>query len=125
MLCNSIMSCLFNSLGQLLNIPTDTMRNEICDYLAANKPIMDGMTTADIIAMEQPNYVERMRSPSTWGGAIEIQAAVNMYKARIFVENRRDRSRNIEFLPLEKEPVMTLTIYWTGGHYEPVSIMKK
>ena len=115
------MSCLFNSLGRLLNTPTNTMRQTICDYLAANKPIMDGMSTADILAMEAPNYIHTMRSPNMWGGAIEIQAAVNMYKARILVENRRDRSKNIEFVPLDAEPVMTLTVYWTGGHYEPVS----
>jgi len=101
------------------------MRNKICDYLATNKPIMDGISTVDILAMEHPNYIEHMRCPSTWGGAIEIQAAVNMYSARIFVENRRDRSGNIEFLPIGVEPIMTLTIYWTGGHYEPVSITKK
>jgi len=97
------------------------MRQTICDYLAADKPIMEGMATTDILAMEGPNYIQTMRQPHMWGGAIEIQAAVNMYKARVLVENRRDRSKNIEFLPLEGEPSMTLTIYWTGGHYEPVS----
>jgi len=97
------------------------MRQTICDYLEADKPIMDGMSTKDIVTMEGPNYIARMRSPSMWGGAIEIQAAVNLHNARVLVENRRDRSKNIEFLPLTGEPGMTLTIYWTGGHYEPVS----
>jgi len=118
------MSCLFNSLGHLLNIPTNDMRQTICDYLAENKPIMDGMSTADILAMESPNYVANMRKSHVWGGAIEIQAAVNLWKARVLVQNRRDNKPPIEFLPLEGEPVMTLTVYWTGGHYEPVTVVR-
>lgn len=118
------MSCLFHSLGQLLQIPTNDMRQTICDYLASNKPIMDGMATSDILALEGPRYIENMRNSHVWGGAIEIQAAVNLWNARVFVQNRRDNKPPIEFLPLVGVPVMTLTIYWTGGHYEPVSLQK-
>lgn len=115
------MSCLFNSLGRLLDIPTNDMRQIICDYLAANKPIMDGMSTADIVALESPQYIANMRNSHVWGGAIEIQAAVNHWNIRILVENRRDGKSPIEFLPLHGSPTKILTIYWTGGHYEPVS----
>jgi hypothetical protein len=97
------------------------MRQTICDYLASNKPIMDGMETSDILALEGPRYIENMRNPHVWGGAIEIQAAVNLWNARVLVENRRDHKPPIEFLPLSGSPIMTLTVYWTGGHYEPVS----
>ena len=118
------MSCLFNSLGHLLNIPPQTVRQTICDYLAANRPIMDGMTTYEILALECGNpaqYIANMRHAHVWGGAIEIQAAVNIWQARVLVENRREGGRNIEFIPIGVEPTSTLTVYWTGGHYEPVS----
>lgn len=116
------MSCLFNSLGRLLNISTNDMRHIICDYLEANKPIIDGMSTAEILAFEVPNYVANMRNHHVWGGAIEIQAAVNHWNVRVLVENRRDGKPPIEFIPLQGAATKTLTIYWTGGHYEPVSM---
>lgn len=116
------MSCLFHSLGQLLKIPTDTVRQTICDYLEANQPILEGMSTADILAMDRPDYVQQMRNAYAWGGAIEIQAAANLWKARILVDNRRDPNRTvIEFLPISQTQEKTLHIYWTGGHYEPIS----
>jgi len=116
------MSCLFHSLGQLLNIPTDNVRQAICDYLEANQPILDGMSTHDILAMDRPDYVQQMRQAHVWGGAIEIQAATNLWKARILVDNRRDAPRSeIEFLPLGPTHETTLRMVWTGGHYEPIA----
>jgi hypothetical protein len=117
------MSCLFNSLGRLLDIPTNTVRQTICDYLQANKPILDGMSTQDVLAMERADYITHMRNSSVWGGAIEIQAATNIWNTRVIVQNRRDarNPRPIEFVPIQSEPSTTLTVYWTGGHYEPVS----
>ena len=117
------MSCLFHSIGQLLSIPTDTARQTICQYLADNKPILDGMSTHDVLALDRPDYISNMRNSFTWGGAIEIQAATNLWNARIIVENRRDRKNDvIEFVPIQSEITKTLRIYWTGGHYEPVSM---
>jgi hypothetical protein len=128
------MSCLFNSLGHLLNIPPQTVRQTICDYLAANSPVLDGMVTHDILVIDSGSspeqYIANMRQAHVWGGAIEIQAAVNIWKSRVLVQNMRDRvlngnstifARDIEFIPIGVEPTSTLTIYWTGGHYEPVS----
>jgi hypothetical protein len=117
------MSCLFNSLGHLLNSPSDAVRQQICDYLEANKPVLEGMETRDLLLLEGPgtggmNYVQRMRQSSTWGGAIEIQVAVRIWNVNVIVENRRDGTGSIEFVT--KEPTSILTVYWTGGHYEPV-----
>jgi hypothetical protein len=114
------MSCLFNSLGHLLEIPSNTMRQTICDYLAENKPIIEGMSTSDILSFEGANYICNMRQSHVWGGAIEIQVAVRIWNVRIIVQNHRDGSRPIEFIPPSPEYTRTLTIYWTGGHYEPV-----
>jgi hypothetical protein len=129
------MSCLFHSLGQLLELPSDQTRQLICDYLLAGGPIIDGMTTAEVLELECSDvnrtdninyteyYINRMRMSSTWGGAIEIQAAVNLWNVRVIVENRRDwlNPRLLEFVPLSTSHETTLLIYWTGCHYEPVS----
>ena len=87
-------------IGRLINIPTDDIRKQICDYLATDKPILDEMKTHDLLELECPHYISQMRHSSTWGGAT--------------VQNRRDWvtttiDRNV-------------TLSWTGGRYEPVSI---
>jgi hypothetical protein len=69
------------------------------------------------------DYIAKMRSPSTWGGAIEIQAACNLWGLRIVVRNLcgRDRTRpHIEFLPAVASHDRTIELEWSGGHYEPV-----
>lgn len=120
------MSCLFNSLGRLLGIEPQTLRQQICDYLAANRPIMEGMDTAAICELEGGSaaaYISRMRLASTWGGGIEIGAACNLWNVRICVENRRGFANSlIEFVPVAGAITKTLYIYWTGGHYEPIRV---
>ena len=119
------MSCLFNSLGRLLAKDPQALRQEICNYLEAGSPVMEGLNTVDILTMEAGNpktYIANMRRPQTWGGAIEIQAAAVLHSARIVVRNIRQRgSKDIEFLPLTGTVGSTLTISWNGGHYEPIS----
>jgi hypothetical protein len=112
------MSCLFNSIGRLLEIPTDAVRQQICDYLAADKPVLEGMQTHDLLLLEGANYIKQMRQSHTWGGAIEIQVAVRIWNVNVIVQNRRDGTSPIEFVT--PTPTATLTLYWTGGHYEPV-----
>jgi len=96
------------------------VRQQICDYLEADKPILDGMETHDVLAFEGPRYIQHMRQSSTWGGAIEIQAAVRIWKVCVTIQNRRDGTAPIEFVTAD--PTSALVLYWTGGHYEPVSI---
>jgi len=108
------------------------IRQRICDYLQNNLPILDGMETHDVLKMEAPSYehyISNMRKSSTWGGAIEIQCACNIWNARIIVHdmrfgNRNNNNNKIEFLPLHAVH-STLTkldfeLEWSGGHYEPV-----
>ena len=116
------MSCLFNSLSYFIDGNSYDIRQKICDYLTENKPIIDGLDTKFILDLENPNYVQHMRNTSTWGGAIEIQAACNVWKTKITVIDIRNSNRNeIEFVPLTSEPSENKTIYieWSGGHYEP------
>ena len=118
------MSCLFNSLQYFIQEDSLQIRNKICDYLQENKPIIDGLETAEVLKFENNNvnhYISKMRSPSTWGGAIEIQAACNIWSIKINVSNYRDAgNRIIEFIPLHGNFEKTIGIYWNGGHYEPI-----
>jgi uncharacterized protein YpbB len=115
------MSCLFNSMSYFLPYSSNEIRQQICNYLEENKPIMESMETKQILAMEKPNYIASMRQSSTWGGAIEIQAACNIWNLKIMVKNIRNNPvSNIEFIPLHKNPARTIHISWNGGHYEPI-----
>ena len=127
------MSCLFNSMSHFIKEDggPNGIRQRICDYLEKNLPILEGMETHDVLQLEAPtaaHYISKMRNPSTWGGAIEIQCACNIWNARINVHDIRTRNNNnnnnkIEFLPLRCENAqlysLELQLEWSGGHYEP------
>jgi len=124
------MSCLFNSLSHFIpQTDPQAIRARICDYLQANSPIIDGMATHDVLQLDSLNtseqYIGAMRTLTTWGGAIEIQAACNIWNARIVVHDiRSSHGKTIEFLPVANDatnaPDKTFTLEWSGGHYEPV-----
>ena len=116
------MSCMFDSMHYFLpEWSSVDIRNQICDYLQNDGAIMDGLETSEIINMEGVNYIQNMRKPSTWGGAIEIQSACNIWRLRIIVKNFRDRNgRSVEFIPVSSNYTKTIQLEWMGGHYEPV-----
>lgn len=115
------MSCLFNSLSYFINEDSFSIRQKICDYLESNQPIIDGLETNFILSLENVNYIQSMRHTFTWGGAIEIQAACNLWNLQINVRNYRDRKGEIiEFIPVRGSAFKTVELEWTGGHYEPV-----
>jgi hypothetical protein len=130
------MSCLFNSLSHFIpQTDPQAIRARICDYLQANLPIIDGMSTHDVLQLDSGSspdqYIGAMRSPSTWGGAIEIQAACAIWNARIVVHDIRSGhgpTQTIEFLPVANDatnaPDKTFTLEWSGGHYEPRRLMQ-
>ena len=126
------MSCLFNSMSHYIKEDggPNGIRQRICDYLEKNLPILEGMETCDVLQLEAPssqNYISKMRKSSTWGGAIEIQCACNIWNARIIVHDirnghRNNNSKKIEFLPLRTSNASIDYIFeleWSGGHYEP------
>ena len=124
------MSCLFNSLHHFIpNESSHSIRQKICDYLQNNSPIMDGLDTAVILELDSGavgagKYIEIMRRESTWGGAIEIQAACNLWCFKIIVKDIRNHNniKNIEFIPVNNNFNKTIYLEWSGGHYEPVRI---
>jgi hypothetical protein len=129
------MSCLFNSLSHFIpQTDPQVIRARICDYLQANSPIIDGMATHDVLQLDSlktsDQYIGAMRALTTWGGAIEIQAACNIWNARIVVHDIRTghdhghanaQHKTIEFLPVSAlASDKTFELEWSGGHYEPV-----
>ena len=112
------MSCLFVSLGQLLDMCPNYLRQCICDYLDQNQPIIDGIPTSDLLRLDRAEYVKEMRLESTWGGAIEIQCACILWQLRILVLNNSEQSGPlIEFVPVTGDYQRTLSLCWTGSHY--------
>jgi hypothetical protein len=102
------------------------IRRQICDYLQANSPIIEGMDTRDVLQLDSASsdqYIGAMRALTTWGGAIEIQAACNIWNARIIVHDVRagnGHGQTIEFLPVATITTdKTFELEWSGGHYEP------
>ena len=121
------MSCLFNSMSRLFphNQNPQEIRNKICDYLAANPKLMDismsEIVQADESSSDLSSYVQRMRSPCTWGGAIEIAAASQIWNCSFYVKVERT-GKWIEFLKEGSETKYGLS--WTGGHYEPIHTLE-
>ncbi len=116
------MSCLFHSISHFLTENSNTIREQICDYLQNNGDIMDGINTKTVLQFEEPNYINQMRKTSTQGGAIEIQCACNIWKLRILVENiRHGVNEKIEFLPICGNHEKTIALKWDGGHYIPAT----
>jgi|TARA_B110000008_G_C16536123_1_gene390264 hypothetical protein len=118
------MSCLFNSLSYFVSIDPHKLRQEICDYLQQNKPIIDGLDTNTILKMEESNYIHKMRQSTTQGGAIEIQVACNIWNFKCIVKNiRNEDGKDIVFLPIHTKIEKNIIITWNGGHYEPVKVV--
>ena len=116
------MSCLFDSLSYFIGENSNTIRDKICDYLNDNNPIMNGLDTNIILDIETNNYIIHMRNQNTWGGAIEIQVACNIWNLKIIVRNIRDslHENSIEFVPIDTPISKTIIILWNGYHYEPL-----
>jgi len=117
------MSCLFNSIGQLVGEDPTRLRHDICDYLGSHPGLWEGQSIETIVGwtsdMKLADYVAAMRSTSTWGGALEIRCFTEMTGYRVVVHNLMD-GKTIEFVPSGRSMGhrRTLHISWTGNHYE-------
>lgn len=116
------MSCLFNSLSRLTGESAQQIRLKICDYLINDPALYEDLSASLAVSiekkMELPVYIQKMRSPSTWGGAIEIRAFVNLWQRPVKVWAILQK-RWIEF-PCQNPTGPECKISWSGGHYEPI-----
>lgn len=126
------MSCLFDSLSHFVqNINASELRKMIVDYLAKDPLIFDDLKEkghlSDILQFENnqsvslPQYIHHMSNSNAWGGAIEIRAFCEMFKARVMIKVYSD-GKFIEFIPDTCAPTATFNLGYTGNHYEPISV---
>jgi hypothetical protein len=117
------MSCLFDSLAVYLCTSGDHVRTVICDYLASNPTLVDDLDTHSLMEGEHPDYVAWMRNSATWGGAMEIRAACDIWNVVIRVHSTRatDNRQGMEFVPLKQTDTAqtgrVIDLYWNGAHY--------
>ena len=116
------MSCLFQSLSRFITHGDyRKLRQDICDYLDTNAPLLDDLTIKDIAefeGMSKDDYIRNMRNDSTWGGAPEIRAFCEMYKVSVKVVVLSSR-KIIEFSPSQKSDIFVM-ISWNGSHFESI-----
>ena len=119
---------MFISIGKLVGRPHQSVRRDICDYMATHlDTVHQSMTFADWIQWQENTpephiYIQRMRQPATWGGAMELAVATKAYGADILVVNGLHK-RVAEFKWREACTArVTFVLQWTGAHYEPVRI---
>jgi hypothetical protein len=114
------MSCLFDSLQHFLPIGTNETRQAICDYLEQNRQIIDGIETSVILRMDRPNYIAQMRQSSTWGGAIEIQAACNIWNMTVHVYDIRNISAQMQSVSHRYAPPHLVGVNHLGLAFSPL-----
>ena len=94
------MSCLFISLGKLLQVDPTFLRNQIIDYIVTNpSKEWDGTKISDWISMVAGDryqnieqYTSMMRNNSQWGGAPEIAICCLIYNVNVEIVNLRNRN---------------------------------
>lgn len=119
------MSCLFQSLSYFLaHKDYSRLRQDICNFLDSNQPLVDDLTIKDIAEFDGINketYIQNMRNDNTWGGAPEIKAFCEMYKVKVKVIIGQN-GKQIEFNPSNQEATKFVVITWSGNHFEPFKI---
>lgn len=121
------MSCLFDSLGEALNLPGNIIRNDICNYLETNPYLIKDVPFQNIVGwmndnedgMSMNEYIERMRQASTWGGGTEIKSFVNMTGLNVIVISTRheDRGKYMLFSSEDSTDKRVIVLHWNGSHY--------
>lgn len=116
------MSCLFDSLGYFLKLNGSFVRQEICNYLESNNPIIKDLDTKLILDLEDSSYIQKMRRQNVWGGSNEILAACNIWKIKVNVFINNEKTKKIEMLPIDGNYIKIVNLIWKGNHYDPVLI---
>lgn len=117
------MSCLFETLSLYVPCNSTHLRKQICDFTHEN-PLLDELNIRcdEYIKYESRmtlrEYVDRMRRPSAWGGALEIRLFCKLYNRRVVVYSATN-NRKIRFE--HSDVKKTIPMVWTGNHYRPLS----
>jgi hypothetical protein len=110
-------------LGNHTGESADTVRAKVVDYLSLNPTLLGDIKSNDAMQWESgscpQSYIQHMRQPSTWGGALEISAFSKLYNKNVIVHNIRDSNTQIIRFsnPSAKS---SIGVSWNGHHYEAV-----
>lgn len=131
------MSCLFNSISKLLYneltvLKIHNLRGFICYYMENNletnlkndklKDWLSAICIDRYNKVDIKRYIREMKQSNTWGGAPEIAIVSKIFKVQIVVNYG---GRNIAlFDNSDTKSYRRLYLQWTGGHYEPIKIIK-
>ena len=129
------MSCLFDSLSCFTPFKSYDLRQHICDYMATDPQIIDGMKMSEAISwnfdgVKLPRYVQYMRQHHTWGGANEIKCFCDLFGCKVVVHilsgarGPNGAPRTIETLPARRRTDKVVHITWTECHYEPLKLTR-
>jgi len=119
------MSCLFLSLAPIVNMHPMEVRLRIVEYLKTNPAIMDELKAEDIVKLSDTketfqSYTEKMKSPDTWGGALEIRAFCQLFKVNVTVHVVYTGKEFTFYSNIASSK--TMHIKYTGTHFVPYYI---
>lgn len=115
-------SCLFHSLAFLLENRGTTLtgpqlRQRVADVVRSHPSKFN----AAFLGMENAAYVEWIRTPTTWGGAVEIHVASFLYQTMIIAVDLSSRTMH-KFGERENYSTMCFVAY-TGNHYDALVLV--
>jgi hypothetical protein len=127
------MSCYFQSIGTLLNISTNIVRKNVCDFMIntlqdENSEYFELLNVWFENENDEGNgierYIQSMQRGSTWGGGPELAATCLVYNKSIRITNlRKNQKYPIMNIEGSSNDLDILNISWSGNHYEPIAII--
>jgi hypothetical protein len=112
------MSCLFQSISELVGEPHQTVRKKVCDFMQDSSDVVhEDAKLKDWIKWQGSTprkYIRQMRKPSVWGGAMEIACITYIYNVSVKVY--RNNTLIAHFVN-KNDGESCLELNWTGNHY--------
>jgi hypothetical protein len=111
-------NCLFHALAMHTTFNSQELRNVIANYLEKNiNRFANWLVTAP------QDYIKKIRHDQTWGGEIEITAAMELLQRPIYVIQHE--SKLIPYVPnntsKDDQPIF---LHYTGSHYDGYHIQQ-
>lgn len=130
-------SCLFHSLGHCLGISHAELRSLVTKYIEANPDASVAGTALRKwvlwdTGLTVAQYAARMRSPGSWGGALEIAIVADLKQASVHVYERlkgsRDQFKQIATFGELEEPhggggLQAHVVYGGRVHYDALKLL--
>ncbi|KAI4310409.1 hypothetical protein MLD38_035389 [Melastoma candidum] len=112
-------NCQFRALSdQLYKTPDDHeyVRQEIVKQLKNHRDLYEGY-----VPMDYDDYLVKMSQSGEWGDHVTLQAAADVYEAKIFVITSFKDTCYIEILPTGQKPKRDLFLsFWAEVHYNSI-----